>query len=608
MSNNILFVKCTDIREDTRGSWSKAPPIGLLYLAAALRSWGQHQYNLKVINIEVYQGGTAAFETTLRTFKPAIVALSAVTGEASNAIDISKRVKALLPDSHVILGGPHASMYPRVVQKPTIDFIIRGEGERSFTALADALISGQSGRDIPGVSWSDEQGDIQHNEPYSLIELDDLPMPAWDLLDFEEYKDSNHFAPFYFPGKYYGSVVTSRGCPYRCAFCHNIFGKETRFHSAQRVLEEIDILHNQYGVHEVLVVDDIFNLDYERAMDICDGLIERGSPVKLCFPNGLRGDLLDRPLIKKMAKAGCYHIMVSFETASPRLQDMLHKNLNIEKTKQNVAYMDEEGIIAGSYFMLGLPTENKFEMFRTIQLADIPQLDYPKFFVAVPQPGTEMQDIARKHGVFPEAYNFDEYIYTHDTINCSAASDDDFQRIFALANAVTERKLNDKKLRDKIRGSGLCYMPMDGNILPETRRDIGQSPMTSSPQFELDSLRGDSAITFPPLETIYNVLNGLKRRGAVRPGWLIESVDKEPGEIRLRLQGTGAVDLKLLPRSDDVPAYARSSNLNIVLGSSGRMPRQAQAAVLFLVALIQRADTKELSEAAWSAFREARKV
>ena len=609
MDTNVLFVKCTDIREDARGSWSKSPPVGLLYLASALRSWGSHSYGMKVVNIEVLQGGSAAFERIVTSFKPRIVALSAVTGEANNAIGLSKRIKALFPDSITVMGGPHATMYPKVITEPSIDFIVRGEGERSFTALADALISGQSGRDVPGVSWCEADGTIHHNNPFPPMELDDLPMPAWDLLNFDEYRDSNHFAPFYFPGKFYGSIVTSRGCPYRCAFCHNIFGKKTRFHSAQRVLDEIDILHRQYGVHEVLVIDDIFNLDYARAMDIFDGLTERGSPVKLSFPNGLRGDLLDRNIIRKMAAAGCYHTMVSFETASPRLQSMLHKNLDIDKTRDNVRYMDEEGIITGSYFMLGLPTENKFEMFRTIQLADMKALDYPKFFATIPQPGTELQDIARKLGVLPETWNFDEYIYTQDTINCSAAGDDDFQRVFALANAVTDRKLNAKKLREKISRFGLQYMPMDGYILPETRREIAQSPMASSPQFELDSLRGSTAITFPPLETLYNVLTRLAKRGALRPGWRIEGLEKDLGEIRLQLKGVSDIDLKLLPRNDDVPAYAHSNNLNIVLTSATqRMPRAAQAAVHFLVALVKRTDAQKLSGAAWSAFREARKV
>ena len=609
MDANVLFIKCTDIRQDARGSWSKSPPVGLLYLAAALRARGRYSYGMKVVNLEVLQGGSVALEQILTSFKPRIVALSAVTGEASNAIGISRRVKALFHDSITVMGGPHATMYPRVITEPTIDFIIRGEGEYSFTDLTDALISGQSGHDIPGVSWCDADGVVHHNDPYPPAELDDLPMPAWDLLDFDEYRDSNHFVPFYFPGQRYGSIVTSRGCPYQCAFCHNIFGKKTRFHSARRVLDEIDILHRQYGIHELLVIDDIFNLDYGRAMEIFDGLIDRGSPVKLCFPNGLRGDILDRQIIRKMAEAGCYHTMVSFETASSRLQTLLQKNLNIEKTMENVKFMDEEGIITGSYFMLGLPTENKFEVFRTIQLADMKALDYPKFFATVPQPGTELQNIARAHGVFPETWNFDEYIYTHDTINCSAASDDDFQRVFALANAVTERKLNAEKLREKISRFGLQYMPMDGNILPETRREIAQSPMASSPQFELDSIRGATAITFPPLEALYNVLTRLAQRGSLRPGWRIADIEKDLGEIRLRLKGVNEIDLKLLPRNDDVPAYDHSNNLNIVLASATqRMPRAAQAAINFLVALIKRTDTQKLSGAAWSAFREARKV
>lgn len=217
-------------------------------------------------------------------------------------------------------------------------------------------------------------------------------------------------------GKKYMAIFTSRGCPYRCIYCHNIFGKKFRKRTAENVFAEIKELHDRYGVDEIHIFDDIFNLDIQRAKKICDLIINSNIRIKLAFPNALRGDTMDKGLILKLKHAGAYAMTFAMETASLRLQNMIHKNIDIEKLKEAIDFASSLGILTKCYFMLGFPSETIDEMKKTIDFACNSSLLLASFFIVTVQKGTGLFSLVKE--LYP-AFNVDFNYYDYYVANRS---------------------------------------------------------------------------------------------------------------------------------------------------------------------------------------------
>jgi radical SAM superfamily enzyme YgiQ (UPF0313 family) len=162
----------------------------------------------------------------------------------------------------------------------------------------------------------------------------------------------------------------------------------------------METLRNDFGVDEFHIVDDIFNLDKDRAHVICDLMIENRLNVSFAFPNGLRGDLMDQALIHKMVRAGCYSMTYAVETASPRLQKLLKKNMDLERLEQTIDWSFRAGVITKGFFMLGFPTETVEEIRKTISFAVRSKLLLAGFYCVVPFPRTRLFELARNE--YPE--------------------------------------------------------------------------------------------------------------------------------------------------------------------------------------------------------------
>lgn len=171
-------------------------------------------------------------------------------------------------------------------------------------------------------------------------------------------------------------------------------------------MSELELLVNDHGVREIQIVDDIFNLDLPRAKAICDQIVSRGIKITIAFPNGLRGDRMDRELLKKLKAAGCYSITYGAETASPRLQKKIRKNVDLDKLKEVIAWTDEEGIISQAFFMLGFPGETVEEMKMTVDYALKSRLMRAWFFAVVIYPRSGLYEMAKEE--YPD-FDFSEY-------------------------------------------------------------------------------------------------------------------------------------------------------------------------------------------------------
>lgn len=386
-----------------------SPPLGILYLASTLRHRLGHSVEVRVLDQWLDKRRYFDLRSDLEEFRPHIVGLSALNFEAEESGRIASMIREEFPETIVALGGPFAhgdTNRERIVATGVYDWIFDGEADWSFPIAVERWRDGaKSFDDILGMTWRTEtaEGEVVYtnNGSSSMLagramvgavgDLDEIPFPAWDLVDFDAYASRiNNNGNL--RGKRYAPIFTSRGCPFLCTYCHDIFGKKFRGRSPENVLAEIQLLKNDHGVDELQIVDDIFNMQSKRMKEICAGL----KPLKLniCFPNGLRGDILDEEGVNALVDAGMYEVAVAIETVTPRLQDMVKKRLRLDVLLRAIKAMAKRGVLVKGFFMLGFPTETREEIEATIDFAVRSDLAHAVFNLVTPQPGTPLYDVA----------------------------------------------------------------------------------------------------------------------------------------------------------------------------------------------------------------------
>ncbi len=408
-------------------------PLGLMYVATGTRRAGFE--DLTILDMKVDDLRVPQAADRLEKLRPDVIGLSAMTYEAGCLHALAAEMKRRLPGVVIVAGGPHPSVAADDVMKDTnVDFCVRGEGELTFPALLAALRDGCTDfSEVLGVAWrrtsaDGAAGEIVLNPDRTPSDtLDELGFPAWDLVDVLKY----HSVPrggIIYAHKEFATIFSSRACPWRCTYCHNSYGKKFRERSARHVLEEIDMLVSTYGVRELVFYDDIFNFKPDRAKAICRGLIDRDYGLKLTFPNGLRGDILDEELVDLMKEAGMYRAMIAIESAVPRVQKVMKKNLRIPQTKKIVDYMSSRGVMTHGAFMLGFPSETREEMEETIRWARDSSFHTAAFYRVIPFKGTELfRQVEEAGHVLPTDWSHYEPYYSE--INVSAVPEEEIGKL-----------------------------------------------------------------------------------------------------------------------------------------------------------------------------------
>jgi anaerobic magnesium-protoporphyrin IX monomethyl ester cyclase len=394
------------------------PPLGLLYLSSYVR---QHGYDPHIIDLKVEAVDDVALVERVRRLRPEVIGIGAFTPDAHALHATARALKQALPDVPIVVGGPHASTDPEdVIRNEAVDCAVLGEGESSFLDLLDALGAKRSLDEVPGLALRGGSGEVMRTPPRDPIrDLDELPFPAWELVDIERYAIFHGATPV---GKRrFMSIFTSRACPYQCTYCHTIFGKEFRCRSPQNVVAEIRELRDRYGIRVIEVSDDIFNLNWKRSTEVCRAIADAGLDIRLSFPNGLRADIMREELLQAMRDAGTYFISYAVESGSPRIQQLVKKRLDLDRTREVIARTVEAGIYVNGFFMMGFPTETREEVERTIEFACTSRLHSASFFLLCPIRGTEIYDLAVQQGLtqLGDDAGFD---YHTGLTNCSTLS------------------------------------------------------------------------------------------------------------------------------------------------------------------------------------------
>jgi len=364
-------------------------PLGLAYIAAVLE---QNGIEVKILDCTAegqsegvrYANGVRygltdrQIETEIADYKPDLVGVSCLfSNKAYDAHNVCAIVKEYNKNVITVMGGAHPTALPHeTLWDSSVDYVVSGDGEYEMLAIVNGEFN-KSERPI----------------------LDNLPFPARHLLNMPKYMsgESPHSGLKRIP---MATIMTSRGCPGRCAFCaiRCMWGEEYRVRSPENVLAEIEHLIGTYHIKELHFEDDCLTANKKRAMSIFQGIIDRKFDLTLNSPSGLSVFAMDEELLNKMREAGYYSISLAIESGSQRvLKDLMHKNVDLIKAKRLVEYARSLGIKTKAFYILGYPGETKDEMNQTIDYAFEIGTDWSLFFPATPLPGTEMLEICKKN-------------------------------------------------------------------------------------------------------------------------------------------------------------------------------------------------------------------
>jgi radical SAM superfamily enzyme YgiQ (UPF0313 family) len=373
------------------------PGMGVLLLAAIARQRG---YRVHLVDAKEQGTPLEAVARNIAALQPEYLGLSATTISVTNAARIAERVKHLLPNVVTILGGAHVSAIPeRTLDAfPSIDYGIAGEGEHSLFALLERLEDGSAIDDVPGLAYR-RDGRVCANPraPY-IDDLDELPMPAWDLLpDFP-----HRFQPslFSYPRTPVTTLITSRGCPFSCSFCdRSTSGKKGRMHSVGYVVELCRHLAG-LGVRHIIFVDDLFTVRKPRVTELCEAFLAQG--FTFTWSCNSHPNLLDLETMKLMQRAGCWQIAYGIESGSQRILDVVKHEVRIPRMRETLRMTRAAGIRTKGYLMIGHPTEGLDSLAEDAAFLKEVELDLCQITKFTPYPGTPAYPTIRDYGTFEE--------------------------------------------------------------------------------------------------------------------------------------------------------------------------------------------------------------
>ncbi len=392
-------------------------PLGLMHIAATLTNAG---YTAEIL--DAFLGGDSSFQRNgevinvglsleqikqeITQRKPGIVGIAGpFTSQIGNSVQISSLVKQVDPNILTVVGGPHVSIVPKMFleEVENVDIVVCGEGEYTMVDVAKAFEGKEELNEVLGIAYR-KNGEVNVNPPRPLIKnLDELPYPAYELVDMEKYLSPKKIGYRSFRSRAI-SMVTSRGCPFNCCFCavHLHMGREFRAHSSSYVLNHIKHVVEKYDVKNVFFEDDNLTLDLARFEAICDGLIEKKLKIGWETPNGVRADCLNLNLLQKMKKSGCQSVFFGVESGDQQILDnVICKSLDLNRVVEVAKNCRKIGLKAGGFYIIGFPGEKKENMQKTVDFALRLKRDYDvgmHLFMATPSYGTKLYDECKEKG------------------------------------------------------------------------------------------------------------------------------------------------------------------------------------------------------------------
>jgi radical SAM superfamily enzyme YgiQ (UPF0313 family) len=383
------------------------------YTMGILNSVVKDRYDVKVLDASLEDLSPEEVGKRITEYNPDVVGISCMSMEFTRHFQqMASLAKSSCPQTKVVIGGIYPTLLPEIlIQNKDIDLAVLGEGEYRLPQLLASLEKeNPSFEKLDGLAFK-SNGQVIINRPVGyLTDLDALPLPNYDNLDFSAYankaeKYSYYMHPNRFP---YANTITSRGCPFDCVFCSSqaINGPGIRYRSADSVLKEIDWLVEKYGIKELIFFDDNFYLNHKRLDEILDRIIERKYDLEWKTVNAAVYALNDKTL-EKMRKSGCYQIALAIESGTPEGLRLLNKPLKLSKVKPIVDKARSLDFQVTGLFVIGTPGETWEQIRETMKFAEDLNLDYCSFNIATPLPKTKLYEVSKRDKLLPEDFSFD---------------------------------------------------------------------------------------------------------------------------------------------------------------------------------------------------------
>ena len=367
-------------RRDTRDVGFAVPPLGLAYVASAAQL---HGHDVEILDAFVRGWSWRRFEKEVAQYRPDCVGITVMTP----MLDVVRRaVQVVRPfTNHIIIGGPHPSaLKEKVFQTlPLVDAAVSGEGETTIIPLLAWLASDQTTDPPTGVLVPERR-----YRPSSVTEdLTTLPRPAWDLLDLGQYRYLFATHPRV------ATMVTSRGCPFRCSFCDpGVGGRKWRARPASHVVDEMVWLQQHHNIGFINFYDDNFTLRRSRVEAICHEILRRKLSIEWKCEG--RADSVDLPMLQLMRRAGCRAVAYGVESGDAQTLKFLRKDITIEQIENAFCATRKAGIRSIAYVILGSPGETVQTGHNTVAFCQKIRADYVQFSTLSPLPGTPLAETA----------------------------------------------------------------------------------------------------------------------------------------------------------------------------------------------------------------------
>ena len=436
-------------------------PIGLMYIAAVLEKVGYIVEILDAFMTDcVFQENGEAINVGLpfdqikqeiERRKPDIVGISGpFTCQIGNAIKISNLAKQVNQKILTVVGGPHVTLVPEEFLKEAtnVDVSVVGEGEYAMLEIAEAFEGKRQFSQILGIAYRRNGAVIINPARPFLQQLDNLPYPAYNLVDMELYINPKKIGYRSFQVRAI-SMITSRGCPFNCCFCavHLHMGQNFRVHSAKYVLDHIQYVVDKFKVKNIFFEDDNLTLDVKRFEEIVDGIIERKIKIGWETPNGVRADCLNLELLKKMKQSGANSIFVGVESGDQQILDnVICKSLDLNRVVEFAKNAKQIGLKTGAFYIIGFPGEKKENMRRTVDFALELKRKYDvgmHLFMATPSYGTKLYDECKAKGFIQQDLTWNAFAQARQPKGMPLITTSDFTSAEVkeiAANALAEYK------------------------------------------------------------------------------------------------------------------------------------------------------------------------
>jgi len=373
-------------------------PLGLAYLGSVAEKAG-HQ--ITVIDCQALKLDYEAFRSRIAQTPSDIVGVTATTLLYKSAMKLVTISKEVQPQAVTVLGGSHGSFWDEnaLNEYPALDIVVRREGEQTFLELVEKLGSQSSLSNVLGITYRNSGKTVRNPDRPFLEDLDSLPFPAHHLLPLESLR---HNGKIIFP------LVSSRGCVYWCDFCSTVrmFGRGYRMRSPKNVVDEMQLIHDKYGVDQVTFYDDAFSVDRKRVVKICEEL--RARKLRLKWDCGTRVDMVDRELMQTMRDAGCFAVWLGVESGSELILGAMNKRIKLDQTRTAYKTAHDVGLMTIANVVLGFPGETEQTARETIRFVKELSPEDVGFYVATPYPGTPMYEQVKKNG-WLRVTDFDRY-------------------------------------------------------------------------------------------------------------------------------------------------------------------------------------------------------